>query len=398
MNPPDGDQCARCHRVNPHHGVRWPEGNVCRRCYQQAARRSGACPGCDTTRLLPGLTNGGEAICADCAGIDKDFYCQRCGEEDEPYRAGICARCSLRDDLAALLDDGAGHVSAPLVGVFEAICKQEHARSAIIWLRNPDVRELLQGFASGALPISRETFSAHPSRRTATHLRELFIQHGALDAWLAPGPTTRYQARNFIRWAAKTRRLPPLDIPHRQARSTQVLGQQERLTLLDKCFRATTIAPRNRVAAILLLLYAQPVSRISRLRLDDIVDNGTTMTIAFGRHPASVPDPIAAIIRGYVSHRSNMATAANATSPWLFPGYRPGQPLTHDYLMQQLRGAGLPLRSAKNSALRHLVLAMPPAIAAQTLGYSTTVAEQHAKQSGAIWSAYPTAHQARTPP
>lgn len=321
MNPPDGDQCARCHRVNPHHGVRWPEGNVCRRCYQQAARRSGACPGCDTTRLLPGLTNGGEAICADCAGIDKDFYCQRCGEEDEPYRAGICARCSLRDDLAALLDDGAGHVSAPLVGVFEAICKQEHARSAIIWLRNPDVRELLQGFASGALPISRETFSAHPSRRTATHLRELFIQHGALDpldrnivafedwldrtlprysptsrqllrgfatwhhlqrmrkrarrgtlshgtvhtaeqentvagellnhlertgvsfeqvrqahidAWLAPGPTTRYQARNFIRWAAKTRRLPPLDIPHRQARSTQVLGQQERLTLLDK--------------------------------------------------------------------------------------------------------------------------------------------------------------------
>lgn len=78
-----------------------------------------------------------------------------------------------------------------------------------------------------------------------------------------------------------------------------------------------------------------------------------------------------------------MATAANLTSPWLFPGYRPGQPLTHDYLMQQLRGAGLPLRSAKNGALRHLVLAMPPATAAQTLDYSTTAAEQHAKHSGA---------------
>jgi len=88
-----------------------------------------------------------------------------------------------------------------------------------------------------------------------------------------------------------------------------------------------------------------------------------------------------------------MATAANLTSPWLFPGYRPGQPLTHDYLMQQLRGAGLPLRSAKNGALRHLVLAMSSAIAAQTLGYSTTAAEQHAKHSGATWSAYPTAHQ-----
>jgi hypothetical protein len=94
--------CTRCDDERQHRGVRWPEGFVCRRCYQQATRRRGTCPRCLTPdRLLPGLADD-EAICTDCAGIDDPrLTCTRCGDQDEPHRRGLCARCCLTDDLTA---------------------------------------------------------------------------------------------------------------------------------------------------------------------------------------------------------------------------------------------------------------------------------------------------------
>ncbi len=75
-------------------------------------------------------------------------------------------------------------------------------------------------------------------------------------------------------------------------------------------------------------------------------------------------------------------------SPWLFPGYRPGQPLHASYLSRRVRDAGVPLLPGRNSALRQLVLDMPPAVAARSLGYSPTVAEAHARNAGATWASY----------
>jgi hypothetical protein len=57
--------------------------------------------------------------------------------------------------------------------------------------------------------------------------------------------------------------------------------------------------------------------------------------------------------------------------------------------MGKLRGAGIDLRGARNAALRQLVLDMPPAIAADTLGYAYTTTERHARDAGTIWAAYP---------
>lgn len=205
-----------------------------------------------------------------------------------------------------------------------------------------------------------------------------------IDSWLGQDQPQNIWHRTSSVGPVKSRRLPPLDTPHRQGRSTPVLTQQERLALLDSCFRATTIALRNCVAAILLLLYAQPVSRMSRLRMDDIVGNGTTMTVAFGRHPAPVPDPIR---RHHPRLRQPSLQHGHRGQPHIavalprLPTWTTTDPRLPDAATPRRRG--LPLRSAKNGALRHLVLAMPPATAAQTLDYSTTAAEQHAKHSGA---------------
>jgi len=246
----------------------------------------------------------------------------------------------------------------------------------------------------------------HPHRQTGitvaaqllTHLHSNDIAAGAaaqadLDAWLASGPSTRYTARTFVRWAVATRRLPALTFPHRKTRSSATLDQQQRLRLLNSCFGQATAPVAHRVAGILLLLYAQPVTRISRLRTADVSDNGHDMAITFDTEAVPVLPPIAQLLRQHVGDRPNMQTAANPTSPWLFPGLRAGQPLTADRMNHQLRNLGIPLRQARNSALRQLVQDMPPAVAARTLGYSQHVVQHHAEQAAVFFNSYATVHR-----
>ena len=173
--------CARCDRTDVRFATTWPEGRICRRCYQRATRIHGSCPSCNTQRLLPGLIDGAPT-CTDCAGIPKDFHCTRCGREDEPERAGLCAHCCLADDLTVLLDDGTGHVNQALHPLFAAFTSQKLARSARIWMiTNPDAKNLLRDIAHGEAPVAHETFTGHPHPTKVAFLRELFIEHGLLE-------------------------------------------------------------------------------------------------------------------------------------------------------------------------------------------------------------------------
>jgi len=172
--------CARCERTDVRLATTWPEGRICRRCYQRATRIHGTCPACGAHRLLPGLI-GGEPTCGDCAGILKDFHCARCGREDEPVRAGLCAHCCLTDDLTDLFDTGHGAIAEHLQPLFGALTSQKHARSAKVWLIvNPDASTLIRYLARGTLPLEHSTFTEHPNPRKVAFLRELCIEHGLL--------------------------------------------------------------------------------------------------------------------------------------------------------------------------------------------------------------------------
>lgn len=173
--------CARCERRDVRFATTWPEGRVCRRCYQRATRIHGICPECNTSRLLPGLLQGAP-VCGDCAGIPKDFHCTRCGREDEPVRAGLCAHCCLADDLTELFDDGSGTVAAGLRPLFDALAAQKLARSARIWLTvNPEATQLIRDLARGKALLEHATFTDHPAPRRVAFLRELCVEHGLLS-------------------------------------------------------------------------------------------------------------------------------------------------------------------------------------------------------------------------
>jgi hypothetical protein len=109
---------------------------------------------------------------------------------------------------------------------------------------------------------------------------------------------------------------------------------------------------RTRVAGCLLLLYAQPVTRLVRLTVDDVIDHGGQVSIRLGNPPTPVPEPFAAMLTELAANRANMNTAANPACPWLFPGGRAGQPLTPGALLQQFRALGVPATQARTAAFR----------------------------------------------
>jgi hypothetical protein len=139
------------------------------------------------------------------------------------------------------------------------------------------------------------------------------------------------------------------------------------------------------VAAILLLLYAQPVSRLVRLTIDDVIIDGDQVLVQLGDPPTPVPEPFAGLLLDYVGHRANTNTASNPASRWLFPGQRPGQSLTPSTLLLDLRKLGAPAALARTAAFRQLVLQAPAPVVADALGYHTA----KPPQSTSPWPAAP---------
>ena len=137
-----------------------------------------------------------------------------------------------------------------------------------------------------------------------------------------------------------------------------------------------------------MLLYAQPLSRILRLSAGDLSSDEDGQTwLRLGYPPSPVPAPFDALLHQLADTR-HYQVPANHASDWLFPGRNAGQPAAYHYIAGLLRDHGLPLRTARISALRQLVLAVPAPVVADALGFHhTTTTRQHAS-AGATWSRY----------
>jgi hypothetical protein len=153
----------------------------------------------------------------------------------------------------------------------------------------------------------------------------------------------------------------------------------------------------ERVIAMLILLYAQPLSRITKLTIDDITtDDEGRMLIRLGDPPAPVPAPFDAIISGYLADRPNLGTATNPGSRWLFPGRRAGQPLHPTSIRLRLSRLGIPNQPGRSRALRELLLQAPPTVVAGMLGYHVGKTESIASEAGATYKHYAAGDHTRT--
>jgi hypothetical protein len=146
------------------------------------------------------------------------------------------------------------------------------------------------------------------------------------------------------------------------------------------------IALGDRTAGLLVLLFAQPVTRIIDLKLGDLNEHGGELTIRLGDQPVVVPPPAAAIFTSYAEKRWNM-TSVNTGTDWLFPGRRPGEHVTAIALRLRLNQLGIG-KSARVGALDYLLAEIPSAVVASVTGYNANTTATRVAVTGNDWAGY----------
>lgn len=274
----------------------------------------------------------------------------------------------------------------------------------------PADRRLLQAYARWrVLPRLRRRAETNHGPRTATaHVRtqiktavrllDWLDQHATplpeitqadIDTWLATGPGA-YNARDFILWAAQTGRCRPINIPAATANPGTTTDPDTRWTIIRKLLHDDTLDLTDRVAGCLVLLYAQPLSRITLITRDQIDHHPDgTLTLRFGTDPATIPEPLAGLIRDLLQTiHPYTGIGSPAHTPWLFPGIQPGQPLSAARLGVRLGKHGIDGRASRRAALLHLAAEVPAAVLSELLGYSNSAAVTWVHDAGGDWSRY----------
>lgn len=209
-----------------------------------------------------------------------------------------------------------------------------------------------------------------------------------LDAWHAEDFIARRPAHAFLRWCMDTDRMPRLEIPARSTLKPAPITQHQRINLIRQALTVDQLPLRDRVAALLVLLYAQPITWVTQLTIDDITHEGPVTMIKLGDPPSPVPEPFAELLLAYLRERPNTTTATNPDTRWLFPGRRAGQPMDVTTIHKRLRKLGIPTRAGRTATIRQLVLQAPAPVVARMLGYHDDTTTRLASDVGTPWIKY----------
>ena len=165
-----------------------------------------------------------------------------------------------------------------------------------------------------------------------------------------------------------------------------VLSDQPRWQQVEQLLHDDTIRLYVRVAGLLTLLWAQPLSRICRMRADQVDQHDDDIvTITLGVDPIELPDPLDQLLRDHLSRRGQ-ASYASRPDRWLFPGGLPGKHLVTENICSQLVERGIRPSHARKAALFQLAAEVPAPILGEMLGLSTTTATRWAKLAARDWS------------
>ena len=255
---------------------------------------------------------------------------------------------------------------------------------------------------SGQASVARRNITAAAAFLdwlTAHGLTLASCPQGDLDEWTAAASTSqRGPAGHFIRWA-RSQKLTGLDFPAtRWTGPTRVIDAEGRWAQARHLLHDRTLKPGDRVAGLLLLLYAQQPATISRLTLGHIQAGDGEVRLQLGREPVVLPEPLAGLILHLAAARRGHATTGDqGTSPWLLPGGRPGQPISPYRLSERLRQIGIQPGPARSAALFQLATELPAAILARMLGIHIDVAVAWQRISAGDWMTY-AADVSRRPP
>lgn len=210
-----------------------------------------------------------------------------------------------------------------------------------------------------------------------------------VDAWLAGERADRYIARSFARFAMAQKLMPKLEFPSgpRGGASAPVIAQDP-VELARRLLEDPQLSARDRVASVLIAVFAQPVVRVARLTTDHVAVDGDNVAIRLGDTAVSMPEPVARDVRQLIADTAERSPAPR-DAPWLFPGAVASRPIGEQVLSRRMKQIGVECNQARRGALLHLAGRVPAAIVADTLGVHVATATQWAKIAGRPWGDYP---------
>ncbi|WP_084270554.1 hypothetical protein [Mycobacterium avium] len=213
---------------------------------------------------------------------------------------------------------------------------------------------------------------------------------GDLDRWLSTAAAgDRRDSGNFVRWARR-HKLTRLDhAAQRWDGPTGVIDTETRWEQARRLLHDDTVETTDRVAGLLVLLYAQTASAIAGLTIDDIQFTDQQVRLRLGREPILIPTPLDQLVRDLVQTRAGHAVVGGRhASPWLFPGGQPAHHLSAFRMAERLRQLGIQASRARSAALFQLAGELPAAVLARTLGIHISVAAAWQRASSGDWLAY----------
>jgi hypothetical protein len=188
----------------------------------------------------------------------------------------------------------------------------------------------------------------------------------------------------------KKQKLTTLDAPAvRWDGPCGVIDTEARWDQARRLLHDDTIKPEDRLAGLLVLLYAQWPATISRLTIDHTRTRGLQVLIRLGAEPVVLPEPVAALALAVVANRRGKAAVGDpGASPWLFPGGQPGRPISPYALTERFRQLGLQPARDRSTALFQLATDLPAAVLARILGIHITFAVAWQRASAGDWTDY----------
>jgi len=215
-------------------------------------------------------------------------------------------------------------------------------------------------------------------------------RQGDLDAWLISEDTKhRHEAGHFVRWANRNKLTALEFAATRWDGPTRTIDTEARWKQTRRLLHEDALNTADRVAGLLVLLYAQWPAAISRLTLEHVHADDQQVRLRLGREPIVLPEPLARLVRQLVaSRRGHAALGDQGTSQWLFPGGRPGRPISAEQLSERLRRLGLRPGQDRSTALFGLATELPAAVLARLLGIHIAVAVAWQRASSGDWTGY----------
>lgn len=210
-----------------------------------------------------------------------------------------------------------------------------------------------------------------------------------VDVWFAGPGTARWFLSPFLTWARQHQHVDTsVRAPgSRRGASPAPADSEQRWEIAQQLVRDDHLDPVDRVAGALIVLYAQRLTRIVALTIDDVTVTDGGVLLALGSQALTMPEPFATILT-QLPHRRRESTAEQLPSRWLFPGSHAGKPLTATSLGNRMRAIGIHPTRHRIAAAEQLSREIPPAMLAGILGLSVATINRRTLATQGQWANY----------